>query len=194
MKFAIEKRDEISQRINEIVKDIDNSKKEHLKKQIDDMSDLVKILPGLHEKEYDNMLNKIADLDESINKTDIKLYNLDSKYKSVSTKMISAMEKHKDQDSELHRYNQRAIDETRKAWELFRTHKAEGFFTDAEFDYNNLPKLNQLVSLLSGWDTSKLTPATNMFVSSVYSEVFSKLKPETRPVLTEMMLKQIMKK
>jgi hypothetical protein len=85
-------------------------------------------------------------------------------------------------------YNQKAIESASKAASLFKEHKAEGLFTDDENDYNGPKKMKKLARLLSGWDTTKLTYYTNMYITSVYSEIFSKLKPESRPIITQMML------
>lgn len=188
LSFALEKKQEVSLLVDKLVSELDNRKQKHIEESLSRMEGLVVKLGKSSTASRPKMLEEISAIDESISKNDLKLYNLDDRYKAVFSKLTEDLQKGSDVDRIDTKYNQRAIDSASKAAEEFTKHKAEGFFTDNENDYNRPEKLKKLISHLSGWDTTKLTYYTNMYVTSVYSEIFSKLKPESRPIITQMML------
>lgn len=188
LSYAMDKKQEVSLLVDKLVSELDDLKQKHIEESLSKMEDLVGKLGNSSKTIRAKILDEISVIDESINKNDLKLYELNDRYKVILSKLTGDLQAGSSLDRIDIEYNLKAIDSARFAASEFTKHKAEGFFTDDENDYNRPEKMETLISHLSGWDTTKLTYYTNMYITSVYSEIFSKLKPESRPKLTQMML------
>ena len=82
-------------------------------------------------------------------------------------------------------YNLNAVEQHKEALATFNK--------DNEFlEENNFKKglnLDLLVDRVGGWDLRYLYPSTLSYTNSVYSYIFSKLKPEAQLKITEKMIK-----
>lgn len=135
-------------------------------------------------------LESIAKLDESISKDALKEYtDLSKRYQKISKKLISYFQKETVSTEDVGNYNMRAIELAKSAWELIKSNKA-GWFADDSNNFNQEENMMKLVENLGGWDPHKLHPATNTYISSVYAEIFQKLKPESRAMFTELMVRE----
>lgn len=135
----------------------------------------------------DEEMNELAKLDDVIDKSVIKANNeLQKRYDKISKNVIEYF-KNTDKMSDKNenkKYNTRAINSVKKAYNKFNDNKKE---------YKKGNKLTELVDLLGGWDNRYLLQSTLTYTSSVYAEIFQKLKPEARLKMTELMVKVKMK-
>ena len=133
-------------------------------------------------------MNELASMDNNIDKDIIKTNNeLQKRYDELSKKIIKYF-RNIDKTSEINEhknYNIRAIKSVKDADTKFSENKSE---------YKKGNKLTELADLLGGWDNRYLLHSTLTYSSSVYAEIFQKLKPEARLIMTELMIKVKMKK
>lgn len=134
----------------------------------------------------------LEELDRAVDQEGLRQYpELKARYDDASRRLVHAL---RDRDTSVggddSDYNCRAMEAAKRAWERFHANEKSGVmgaFKDK--DFNDPEELRQMVEDLGGWDSRRLLPATNTYVTSIYSEVFQKLKPEGRARLTELMIK-----
>jgi len=186
-KFSQESQNNLNKLNTKLINESFNKQKQDI---ITKLNQLEKRASSLLKKEKltEEEMNELANLDDNIDKDVIKANNeLQKKYDKLSKKVIEYF-KNTDkmsEKSENKNYNIKAINSVKKAYKKFNDNKSE---------YKKGNKLTELVDLLGGWDNRYLLQSTLTYTSSVYAEIFQKLKPEARLKMTELMVKVNMKK
>lgn len=125
-------------------------------------------------------MKRVEELDKQLSKEVLKSFNkLNTRYQTVTQKLFKQITPEAD-NVVVEDYNLRALEEFKKASNLFNS--------DMQF-YKTRAGLKELAYLLGAWDQKHLTPAIQIYFQSVYSDVFSKLEPIDKPLMTELMLK-----
>lgn len=124
-------------------------------------------------------MRELESLDGALDKRTLPRFpELQAAYDEASKRLVAQLNA-KDVGESVRQYNLRAVDMAEQAWAQFQ--KGKGIISDDI-------EVDPLVRLLGGWDSQHLLPSTNTYISSVYAEVFQRLKPEQRLDLTKKMI------
>lgn len=125
-------------------------------------------------------MNRVEELDKQLSKEVLKSFDkLNTRYHKATQKLFKQITPEAD-NVVVEDYNFRALEEFKKASNFFNS--------DMSF-YKTGAGLKKLANLLGAWDHNQLNPATQIYFQSVYSDVFSKLEPADKPIMTELILK-----
>lgn len=126
----------------------------------------------------DDVLEEIGRLDNGIDKALLGQHeDLRTRYEELSKRLVEGLQ---EQSDDVRNYNLKALEAAKAAWAMFE--KGKGVIKD---DFN----VTAIAKRLSGWDQRHLLPATSTYISTVYAEVFQKLKPKQRLDMTRRMIK-----
>ncbi|WP_099363673.1 hypothetical protein [Fredinandcohnia onubensis] len=130
-------------------------------------------------------LKKIEKLDESIDKNILKHYpELFSHYQNLTAQLMKQINTEPSQE-QVKAYNSRAI-------QAFK--RAQSKFNQLETRYKKGEMLEELTRELGGWEQNYFSMPTQIYFQNVYSDIFAKLSPAAKPMLTELMLNTPLKK
>lgn len=183
---------QLNERMDALLMDVESRQREGLEAVLMRMEKDIATLRDSGED--DEVLERLAALDEAIDKRVLSKYpDLNDRHRTASRDVVEAMQKI-GPSKESCEYDQKTVEAARNAWVFFQDHAEKGLLNDGTNDFNNTDNLDKLVAVLGGWEVQRLLPSTNMYLSSVYSEIFQKLKPDGRLYLTSEMLKAPAKK
>jgi len=124
-------------------------------------------------------LERVEILDNQLQKDILKNFKeLNTRYTKVTQRLFSHLSPETNQQA-IQNYNLEAVKQFKKAQELF---------TNQETQFKQGNDLKQLTTLLGSWDHTYLTSTTQLYLQNVYSEIFAKLSPESKPEMTKLML------
>ena len=131
-------------------------------------------------KELTNkQLERVEILDSQLQKDILKNFKeLNTRYTKVTQRLFTHLSPDTNQQA-VQKYNLKAVKQFKEAHELFANQ--ETFFKQGN-------DLQQLTNLLGSWDHTYLTSTTQLYLQNVYSDIFAKLSPESKPEMTKLML------
>lgn len=168
--------DEVRAISQQFIEEREQSKLEEMEMALHHLETSVEKGADLQQEE---MLKQLEEWDNKIDKRLLSRYPvLKERYRRV-TRAIGQLLSAEQNNEALHQYNLRALQDIRKAYDLFQRND------------NRLKQdegIDQLAALLGGWDMGQLNPAVQTYYQSVYQEIFAKLEPRARVKLTEKVL------
>lgn len=132
-------------------------------------------------------IKTLQEADEAVDKRWLdKDEELKARYDLAAQEIVSLLQTQQELDEKTSiSYNQKAVQAIREAHKLFQS---------SEGEYKQGRNLEKLSALLGGWESNRLHTSAQVYYQSVYSEIFSKLDPDAKPRLTELILKEQKKK
>ncbi len=176
----------ISEKSEQLLQEIESQDETKLKEKIKKLSNYIDKLhskPNIGDDDY----QRIKELDEDIDKNEIKRFSRISGLYFEQIKKMQEVIKDKEQvqskdfDRKIIEYNQKALEGFKQAIDNYHNDKST---------FNKGERLDQVVNWMGGYNSSYLRSEVSMFFGYVYGEIFSGLKkPSSKIWLTEEMLK-----
>ena len=168
---------------NELMNEVNNKRLAQTEQQIVQLESKMRELMLSEPSKIEKIIDAIEELDSQIDRDFLKNYrHLQARYEKVSKQLMQQFAGANITDEgKIQQYNRLAVDQIQQAYNLFQ---------QDEKTYKNGTNLYRLVNKLGGWDTTYLTPATQVYFQSVYNEIFGKLQPAVKPTFTLKMLEE----
>jgi hypothetical protein len=199
---------ELEQKVDEIAERLADEMDERRREEtVEAVKSLKEEANSLTESDIgDETLDEIAELDDRIDQEVLKQQTeLQEQYEEATAAITEQISPNGEEEYDWD-YNLNAVEAAEEVWEVFK--KEKDSWTDQtkeklekwrrkanpferepiELGSAKKRRIEEIAYTLGGWDSQKLLPAVNTYISSVHSEIFQDLDREDRKTMTVKMI------
>lgn len=190
---------------NKLASDLEALRRSQTENALEELEEKVEILSEA-ETNSEKHLDRIAELDEEVDPEVLDGDGgLKERYDHVSAELTELMVSSPDEGPDRE-YNLRAVQSAQEAWEVFQENRddwkektkdalrkwketANPFEEETlELGSSKERRMEEVAYVLGGWDSHRLLPSVNKYITTVHSEIFEVLDREERQTMTQKMI------